>query len=179
MGDGGGDLVGRAAVGGLEPFFGGAVHGPANGGGEEFGRDAVGTRMLAEAFEDERADHINNGGFGVGLQLASRSGDQVIAQAADDGFQCRFACPVKTDLTGREKFLKTFADHALQQGEFVWIMIVKGRAVDGGGFGDILHRDFFKLFGFKQMGQRLMQQVASAADARIKNHGTAFAHLFF
>jgi len=111
-----GDLFGRGAVGGFDPFSGGAVDGPRGGGGEELGggcwRGCVGWRVVAEAFEEHAADYrydgrlhvrgevggggaIGGGGVGEGL------GEEV-ADAEDDAGEGVAAGAVEDDVAAVE-----------------------------------------------------------------------------
>jgi hypothetical protein len=46
---------------------------------------------------------------------------------------------------------------------------VEGGAVDGGGVGDVLDGDLLEVFGLQERGQRLLEELAGAADAGVES----------
>jgi len=179
--DGRGDLFGGGMVGGLDPLAGGAVDGPASGGGQEFGgscrRSWARGGTLAEAVEEHAADYgddrclhvwghlVDCAAGGVG-ELAEGLGEEV-ADAEDDSGQGAGTGTVEDYAAFGEEGVEAASDHALEQGEFVGVVGVEGGAVDAGCVGDFLDGELIEVSGAEKLGEGLLEEVAGAADARI------------
>lgn len=174
--EGGSDGFGGGMVGGAEPLAGGAVDGPAGGGGEEFGRVIAGGGMLADAIEEHVADdgddsrlHVRGevgGGGAVDVGLGDGLGEEV-ADAEDDAGDGGGAAAFEDDAALVEEGVEAGGDHALEEGELVGVVGVEGGAVDAGGIGDLLDGELVELAGLEELGESLLEELAGAADARV------------
>jgi hypothetical protein len=180
--DGRGDLVGREAVRGVDPFPGGAVDSPAGGGGDEFGGVAAGGGMSLEAVEEHGADDGDDGGLHVrghvilGIVRGGGAGEreglgEEVADAEDDALDGGGAGAVEDDAALVEQGVEAGGDHALEQGELVGVVGVKGGAVDAGVVGNLLDGEFFEFAGGKETGEGLLEELAGAANAGVDRVG--------
>ena len=164
-------------VGGLDPLFGGTVDGPTGRGGEEFGGVAAGGGMGAEAVEEHAADDGDDGRFHVRRELVGGAAGgvgelaeglgEVVADAENDAGESVAAGAVEDDAAVVEQGVEAAGDHALEEGEFVGVVGVKGGAVEAGGIGDLLDGELVELAGSEELGEGLLEELAGAADARV------------
>jgi len=75
---------------------------------------------------------------------------------------------VEDDVAGGEEGVELAGDDALEEGELVGVVSVEGGAVDGGGFGDVLHGNLFEFLGSEEVNEALLEKLAGAADARVE-----------
>ncbi len=129
--------------------------------------------MFFEAFEQHAAYDCDDGRLHVGLHLAGSfraeelGGGDEVADAEDDGLEGRGATGAEGDAAPGQQFVETTSDGTLEQGEFIGVVIVEGGAVNGGGLGDVLHRDGVELLYLHQLDEGLLEELAGAQDAGV------------
>lgn len=129
---------------------------------------------MLEAFEEHLADNGDDCGFEVGFEMRlagtgqMRSLGEKVADAESDAEKRAATSAIESDISGGQKVMELAGDDALEQGELVWVMGVKGGAIDGCGVGDVQDGDLFELLGLEEMNEGLLKQLASAANARVE-----------
>jgi hypothetical protein len=179
--DRGGYIFGGGTIGGLDPFAGGAVDGPAGGRGQELGggcrRSWACGGMVADPVEEHAADYGDDGGLHVRGHLAGGGAvgggvlgeglGEEVADAEDDAGEGVGAGAVEDDAALGEEGVEAAGDHALEERELVGIVSVEGGTVDAGGVGDLLDGELVEVAGAEESGEGLLEELSGAADARV------------
>ncbi len=112
---------------------------------------------------DERLEGaltVADGGVGVGL-------GEVVAGGENDCAGGGGAGAVELDVALVEKTVEAASDDSFEERVLVGVVVVKGCAVDGGGFRDIVDGYLVEGLCLHQVEESFLEELAGAPDARI------------
>jgi hypothetical protein len=101
---------------------------------------------------------------------------QVVAGCQDEGAHGGRAGPVIADIAFVEQRMEATGDHSFQQRIFVSVVIIKGGAIDGGGFGNVLHGDFVEALALHEGTQGPLKELPCAPHSWIAYFAVGDGH---
>ena len=179
---GGDEFFRRGPVGIIDPLLSGAVDGPTGRGSEQFRVGAAFGWVRFEAVHQDDADLVDYRALDEGFELALFGGTgflefrEIVANGEDDRVKGSGAGTVKTDFPAFEELKKADTNELFKKGELVRVVGIEGRAIQGGGFGDVLNGDLVELFLFQETLESVLQEPAGPADARVELFAVEVKH---